>query len=224
MNVLIVEDEPGIAGFLKQGLEEEAYNVTVALDGNAGLKLALEGDFDLLILDWMLPGQSGISICQNYRKQGHRSPIILLTAKDSPQEVVFGLQAGANDYIRKPFHFDELLERIRVQLRQSSVASTQNDLQLGPIRMDLDAHLVYRDAELIQLTQREFALLEYLIRNKNKVCRRTQLLESVWDGNYNYNAGIIDVYINTLRKKLQVNGQENYIQTVRGVGYIAREL
>ncbi|QNR23572.1 response regulator transcription factor [Croceimicrobium hydrocarbonivorans] len=224
MKILIVEDETGIAAFLKQGLEEEAYTVVMAHDGNKGLQLALSDDYDLLLLDWMLPGMSGIAICQEFRKQNKKTPVILLTAKDSSEEVVFGLQAGANDYIRKPFHFDELLERIRVQLRAKSGETSHEALQLGEIRMDLSAHLVYRNDELIQLTQREFALLEFLLRNKNRVCRRVQILENVWDSNYNYNAGIIDVYINTLRKKLKLEGEDNYIQTIRGVGYIAREV
>jgi len=222
MRILIVEDEIGISNFVKQGLEEETFVVDTAEDGNQGLILALSNDYDLLLLDWMLPGLSGIEICQQFRKENTTTPIIFLTAKDTVKETIFGLQSGANDYIKKPFHFEELLERIRVQLR-STVSSTEK-LSLGNIVLDVNAHQVLKGDEEIFLTKKEFALLEYLIRNKNKVCRRTRIIESVWDIHFEYNTGVIDVYINALRNKLQLSESENYIQTVRGIGYIAKEL
>jgi DNA-binding response OmpR family regulator len=222
MRILIVEDEPGIAAFLKQGLEEESYAVDVASEGKKGLELALSGAYDLLLLDWMLPGISGIEICQKFRKSFPRTPIIFLTAKDALDETIFGLQSGANDYIKKPFHFEELLERIRVQLRPKS--GDHSLFTLGNISLNTDSHQVFKGELEINLTQKEFALLEYLIRNKGKVCRRTRIIESVWDIHFDYNTGVIDVYINALRKKLLLSAEENYIQTVRGVGYIAKEI
>ncbi|MFN3939411.1 MAG: response regulator transcription factor [Chitinophagales bacterium] len=222
MRILIVEDERGIAAFLKQGLEEEAFAVDVAEDGKTGLQLAVSGTYDLLILDWMLPGLSGIEICRQFRKDFHDTPIIFLTAKDTLDETIFGLQSGANDYIKKPFHFEELLERIKVQLRPKT--GHHSLFTLGPISLNTETHQVFKNAQEIILTQKEFALLEYLIRNKGKVCRRTRIIQSVWDIHFDYNTGIIDVYINALRKKLMLTENENYIQTVRGVGYIAKEL
>lgn len=222
MRILIVEDEPGIANFLKQGLEEEAFAADVALDGDGGLEMALSGEYDLLLLDWMLPGKSGIEICRQFHRQFPEVPVIMLTAKDTVQETVFGLQSGANDYIKKPFHFEELLERIRVQLRPKT--GEHEVFSLGPVKLDTAAHRVTKNGEEIYLTQKEFALLEYLMRHKGKVCRRTSIIESVWDIHFEYNTGVIDVYINALRKKLEFSEKEDYIQNVRGVGYMAREL
>lgn len=222
MRILIVEDEPGISSFLKQGLEEESFAVDVANEGISGLKLALSGEYDLLLLDWMLPGLSGVEICRQFRKEFNETPIIFLTAKDTLDETIFGLQIGANDYIKKPFHFEELLERIKVQFRPKS--GDHSIFTLGKISLDTESHQVFKDQEEINLTQKEFSLLEYLMRNKGKVCRRTRIIESVWNIQFEYNTGVIDVYINALRKKLLLTGEENYIQTVRGVGYIAKEI
>ena len=222
MRILIVEDEPGISNFLKQGLEEESFAVDVADNGKFGLELALSGSYDLLLLDWMLPGISGIEVTRQFRKNYPSTPIIFLTAKDTLDETVFGLQSGANDYIKKPCHFEELLIRIRVQLRGK--VGVEEKLSLGPISIFPDRHRVLNGEEEIQLTQKEFALLEYLIRNKNKVCRRTRIIESVWDIHFDYNTGVIDVFINSLRNKLNLQKEEDYIQTIRGVGYMAKEL
>ncbi len=222
MRILVVEDEPGISGFIKQGLEEESYAVDVADNGKKGLDLALSGNYDLLLLDWMLPGLNGIDICRQFRKEDKDTPIIFLTAKDTTDETVFGLQAGANDYIKKPFHFEELLERVRVQLRTK--VGEPEFFTLGAISIFPERHQVLKDNVEIQLTQKEFALLEYLVRNKNKVCRRTLIIEKVWDIHFEYNTGVIDVFINSLRKKLDFHDEEGFIQTVRGVGYMAKEL
>lgn len=222
MRILIVEDEPGIANFLRQGLEEESYTVDVADAGRKGLELALTGEYDLLLLDWMLPEITGIEICRQFRKEHATTPIIFLTAKDTVQETIFGLQAGANDYIKKPFHFEELLERIKVQLRPKT--GEHERFTLGKIALDTGTHQVWKGEQEIALTQKEFALLEYLMRNKGSVCRRTRILESVWDIHFEYNSGVIDVYINALRKKLDLQKDEDYIQTVRGVGYIAKDI
>src|SRR5690554_2218555 len=222
MKILVVEDEPGIADFLKQGLEEEGYVVDVAEDGTSGLQWAISGDYDLLLLDWLLPGISGIEICRQFRKKHTLTPIIFLTAKDTVQETIFGLQAGANDYLKKPFDFDELVERIKVQLRPKTGAYEK--LILGNITLDTNTYQAFKDDKEVILTQKEFALLEYLMRNKGKVCKRTRIMESVWDINFEYNSGVLDVYINALRKKLNLQKEEDYIQTIRGVGYIAKEI
>ncbi|WP_425637646.1 response regulator transcription factor [Algoriphagus yeomjeoni] len=222
MRILIVEDEPGISSFLKQGLDEESYTVNVAENGEKGLQLALSGEYDLLLLDWMLPLKSGVEVCREFRKQFADTPVIFLTAKDTVDETITGLQSGANDYIKKPFHFEELLERIRVQLR--SKVNTEEKYTLGPISLYTNRHQVFLEEEEVQLTQKEFALLEYLMKNKNQVCRRTQIIEEVWDIHFDYNTGVIDVFMNSLRKKLHFSTNEDYIHTVRGVGYIAKEL
>lgn len=221
MKILIIEDEVGILNFLRQGLEEESYAVDTAEDGISGLDMALSEHYDLLLIDWMLPGISGIEVCRQFRKTDPVTPVIFLTARDTVQDTIFGLRAGANDYIKKPFSFDELLERIRVQFRAKT--GEQLEFTLGPVRMNLDTHQVFRDDKEVELTQKEFALLEFLLRNKGKVCRRTRIIESVWDIHFEYNTGVIDVYINALRKKLRLSKEEGFIQTVRGVGYIARE-
>ncbi|MEP0711960.1 response regulator transcription factor [Algoriphagus sp.] len=222
MRILVVEDEPGISGFLKQGLEEESFAVDVAENGEKGLQHALSGAYDLLLLDWMLPLKSGVEVCREFRARYAHTPVIFLTAKDTVEETIAGLQSGANDYIKKPFHFEELLERIRVQLRGKEVL--EEKYTLGPITLFTDRHLVLRGNEEVPLTQKEFALLEYLMKNKNQICRRTQIIEDVWDIHFEYNTGVIDVFMNSLRKKLQFTTSEDYIQTIRGIGYIAREL
>lgn len=222
MRILIIEDEPGILNFLRQGLEEESYSVDTAANGQKGLEMALVEAYDVVLLDWMLPGKSGVEVCRDIRKAGIKTPIIFLTARDTVQDTVFGLQAGANDYIKKPFNFEELLERIKVQLRPKS--GEQIEFRLGPIVVDTQSHQVYKGSQEIKLTQKEFGLLEFLLRNKGKVCRRTRIIESVWDIHFEYNTGVIDVYINSLRKKLGLTRDEDYIQTIRGVGYIAKEL
>jgi DNA-binding response OmpR family regulator len=221
MRILIIEDEPGIADFLKEGLEEEYFAVDVAYDGRRGLEFAMTNEYDLLLVDWMIPGISGIEVCRKLRKEGCETPLIFLTAKDTIEDVVFGLDAGANDYIRKPFEFEELLARIRVQLRPRS--SDSGSLASGRLTVDTATHQVrYGSTELL-LTPKEFSLLEYLLRNKGKVCTRSRIIEHVWDMHFDSDTSVIDVYINFLRKKLDATGCRNMIQTIRGVGYIIRE-
>ena len=222
MRILIVEDETGIANFIKDGLEEEAFAVDTASDGNLGLRMALINDYDLILLDWMIPGISGIEVCRQIRKSDILTPIIFLTAKDTVQDTVFGLEAGANDYIKKPFEFEELLARIRVQLRTKE--GEQSVLTFDDIKLDLNTHQVFNDFKEISLTQKEFALLEFLIRNKNKVCTRTRIIEHVWDIHFDADTSVIDVYVNFLRKKLDSKEGKSFIQTVRGVGYIIKEV
>ncbi len=222
MRILVIEDEKGIANFIRDGLVEEYYAVDVAGEGREGLQMALVNDYDLLLVDWMLPALSGIEIVKQVRKEKPAIPIIFLTAKDTVQDAVFGLETGANDYIRKPFQFEELLARIKVQLRPKN--SESGLLTLSDITLNPDTHQVFKNEEEILLTQKEFSLLEFLLRNKGRVCTRTNIIEHVWDIHFEADTSVIDVYINFLRKKLKLESSNDLIQTVRGVGYIAREV
>ncbi|SCY43188.1 DNA-binding response regulator, OmpR family, contains REC and winged-helix (wHTH) domain [Flavobacterium anhuiense] len=220
MHILIVEDEVGIVQFLKQGLQEEGYQITTAADGSKGFELVQEQKFDLILLDWMLPKINGLDLCKAIRVKDHFTPIIFLTAKDTVQETIEGLKAGANDYIKKPFSFEELVERIKVHFRNKKQTETLN---LGNITMDLSRHIVLKGDEEISLTQREFELLAYLIQHKGKVCTRNQILRDVWEINFEYDTGVIDVFMNAIRKKLNLKIEEDYIKTIRGIGYIAND-
>lgn len=219
MRILLVEDETAIAGFIKEGLEEEGFAVDVAHNGRQGLDMAMNNlnEYDIFLLDWMLPGTSGIEICRSIRKENNQVPIIFLTAKDTVDDTVFGLEAGANDYLKKPFAFEELLARIRVLLRNKT--GEQNIFTAGDILMDTEVHQVTKKGQPVELTQKEFALLEYLLRNKGKVCRRTRIIEKIWDIHFEKDTSVIDVFINALRKKLDTKEKESFIQTIRGVGY-----
>jgi len=223
MRILLVEDEPSISGFLKEGLEEEGFAVDLADNGRKGLELALDfvNEYDVILLDWMLPGISGIEICRSVRKVNQQVPIIFLTAKDTVDDTVFGLENGANDYLKKPFAFEELLARIRVLMRRNT--GEQSVFKIRDIKMDIDVHEVTKAGKEVILTQKEFALLEFLLRNKGKVCRRTRIMEKVWDVHFDKDTGVIDVFINGLRKKLDDDAKESLIQTIRGIGYRINE-
>jgi DNA-binding response OmpR family regulator len=221
MKILIVEDEIGIANFLQQGLEEEGYEVVVANDGKKGLELAVSQKINIILLDWILPKMTGIEVCKSIRKTDTTTPIIFLTAKDTVQETIEGLKAGANDYIKKPFSFDELVERIKIHFRNQAEPEI---LKLGQIEIHLAKHLVFSNGIEVSLTQREYELLCYLVRNKGNVCTRTQIIEDVWDIHFEYDTGVIDVFMNAIRKKLNLNKEEDLIKTIRGVGYIANDL
>jgi DNA-binding response OmpR family regulator len=223
MRILIVEDESAISGFLKEGLEEEGFSVDVADNGRKGLELALDfaNEYDVMLLDWMVPGVSGIEICRNVRKVNQQVPIIFITAKDTVDDTIFGLETGANDYLKKPFAFEELLARIRVLMR--SKTGEQTIFTVGSIQLDIEAHTVLKDGKQIILTQKEFGLLELLLRSKGKVCRRSRIMEKIWDIHFDKDTAVIDVFINTLRKKLDTENEESIIQTIRGVGYIIND-
>jgi DNA-binding response OmpR family regulator len=220
MNILIIEDESGIASFLKQGLEEENYAVSIAIDGQTGLQKALSEQPDLILLDWMLPKLSGLEVCEAIRKKDKSTPILFLTAKDTIQETIEGLKAGANDYIKKPFSFEELLERIKIHFRN---INENKVLTLGNIVLDKNTFQVFVDKNEVNLTQREFELLAYLIKNKGHVCTRTNIIEDVWDIHFEYDTGVIDVFMNAIRKKLNLSKEQELIKTIRGVGYIAND-
>ncbi|MEA4916562.1 response regulator transcription factor [Proteiniphilum sp.] len=220
MNILIIEDEPGIYNFLKEGLEEEGYNISIASDGIKGVEKFCQMYPDLVLLDWMLPGMQGIDVCKEIRKQDKETPILFLTAKDTVKETIEGLRAGANDYIKKPFSFEELLERIKIHFR-----NRQEDeiLTLGEISLNKSSYQVLYGETEISFTQREFSLLEFLIRNKGKICTRNEIIDKVWNINFQYDTSVIDVFINSLRKKLNMDKENGYIKTVRGIGYIAND-
>ena len=215
----MAEDETAIAGFIKEGLEEEGFAVDVAVNGRQGLEMAMDNidEYDIYLLDWMMPGKSGIEICRSIRKENKTVPIIFLTAKDTVDDTVFGLEAGANDYLKKPFAFEELLARIKVLLRNKE--GEQTIFEAGNIQLNTEVHRVTLNGQAVELTQKEFALLEYLLRNKGNVCRRTRIIEKIWDIHFDKDTSVIDVFINALRKKLDEPGKESFIQTVRGVGY-----
>lgn len=219
-NILIVEDEIGIVQFLKQGLEEEGYLVSSAKDGEEGFSLYKQNKFDLILLDWMLPKWTGIEVCKKIREENQQIPIIFLTAKDTVQETIEGLKVGANDYIKKPFSFDELVERIKVQLRDHKEFEV---LTLGPIEVNLQNHQVKVSDDEVSLTNKEFELLCYLIKNKGVVCSRSQIIKDVWNIHFDYDTGVIDVFMNAIRKKLNLKVEEDFIKTIRGVGYIAND-
>lgn len=220
MHILIVEDEAGIVIFLQQGLEEEGYKISTASDGLKAIELIQKEKFDLILLDWMLPKMTGLEVCKSIRTKDKYTPIIFLTAKDTVQDTIEGLKAGANDYIKKPFNFDELVERIKIHFRNQNETEILN---LGTIEIHLDKHLVFVDKNEVSLTQREFELLSYLVRNKGKVCTRTQIIEDVWNIHFEYDTGVLDVFMNAIRKKLNLKIEEDYIKTIRGIGYIAND-
>lgn len=219
MHILIIEDEKGIINFLTQGLEEEGFVISSANDGKEGLEMALSLPIDLVLLDWMMPKMSGIEVCKAIRKE-KSIPIIFLTAKDTVQETIEGLKAGANDYIKKPFSFEELLERIKIHFRTKDDAKI---LSLGNITLDKNKFQVFANNIELSLTQREFELLAYLIQNKGSVCTRNKIIEDVWDIHFEYDTGVIDVFMNAIRKKLNLTKDQELIKTIRGVGYIAND-
>lgn len=218
MKILIVEDEIGISNFLKQGLEEEGYQVTLAFNGIDALEYASNNSYNLILLDWMLPKLTGLEVCKSIRIINKTVPILFLTAKDTVQETIEGLKAGANDYIKKPFSFEELLERIKIHFRSSE---PNEILTLSTIKIELTKHKVFKDNKEVVLTQREFELLVYLTKNKGKVCTRTQIIEDVWDIHFEYDTGVIDVFMNSIRKKLNLSKEDDCIKTIRGIGFIA---
>lgn len=222
MKILIVEDEKKVAGFVKKGLEQEYYTVDVAHDGREGLELALKEEYDLIILDIMLPFKDGISVMKEIRSAKILTPILLLTAKFSTSDKIEGLDSGADDYLTKPFAFEELLARVRALLRRSSqIKSIQ--LRAVDLVLDTQTHKVLRGGSEINLTPKEYSMLEYLLRNKNKVVSRTLLSEHVYDYHFDTDTNVIDVYINKLRNKIDRNFDKQLLHTVRGVGYIIRE-
>jgi DNA-binding response OmpR family regulator len=224
MRILVVEDEESLALKIKNVLEAEKHHVEVAFDGDDGLDLALTEEYDLLVLDILLPGMSGIQILKDVRKEGFKVPVLLLTAKNRVEDKVSGLDAGADDYLTKPFALPELLARVRSLLRRASEEKSAL-LSVADIELNTNTHEVKRGKELVSLTSREYAILEFLLYNKNRVLSRLSIAEHVWGDNFDMftMTNFVDVHIKNLRKKIDDNREKKLIQTIRGVGYIVKD-
>lgn len=221
--VLIVEDELGIANFMLQGLEEENLSPMHSLSGEDALVIINKEQFDVILLDWMMLNLTGLEVCKIIRTTDNpnkKTPIIFITAKDTVQDTIEGLNAGANDYIKKPFDFNELVARINVYLRQNKLNTILN---FGNISLNTTTHQIFLDNNLIDLTLKEFQLLAYLFKNKNRVCSRKEIIENVWDIHFEYDTSVIDVFINAIRKKLNLKKDDPRLHTIRGVGYISQD-
>ena len=223
MRILVIEDERKVASFIQRGLEEERYIVETAADGEAGLDLALQNHFDAIVLDVMLPKLDGYSVLKTLRDAGNATPVIMLTARGTTEDRVQGLDLGADDYLAKPFHFEELAARLRSILRRSSTEKTTT-LSCGDLTLDLVTHYAARGEKEIELTTKEYALLEYLMRNKDRILSRAMIMQQVWKHNFDPESNIIDVYVKRLRQKVEKPGASQLIHSIRGVGYRMREM
>jgi DNA-binding response OmpR family regulator len=220
VKILVIEDDRRIASFLERGLTAEGYHVAVESDGRDGLERARADAFDLIIVDRTLPYVDGLEICRILRAEKHPAMLMMLTARATLEDKIEGLRGGADDYLAKPFAFDELLARIFALGRRRETASQETILTAGPLKLDPASHQVSRDGTPVTLTPREFDLLRYLMKNAGRVVSRERLLNSVWQLGYDPGTKIVDVYVRYLRAKIDVGGTESLIQTVRGVGYM----
>jgi len=223
--ILLVEDESSVAGFLLKGLKDENYEVTVALNGETGISMALASGYDLIILDIMLPDKNGIDVCRELRDRQVKAPILFLTALGAAENIALGLNSGGDDYLVKPFKFIELNARIKALLRRSEIKgnSSNNVFSIGDLVLDDDSKTVERAGTSISLTATEYRLLLALIKNKGRVLSRADLLESAWDISFNMGTNVVDVYINYLRKKVDADRSNKLIHTVIGMGYVLKE-
>jgi len=222
MRILVIEDDEKVAHFIKKGLEEEQYAVDVSYDGEDGAHWACENPYDLIILDVMLPKKDGYSLCRELRGKKIHAPVLMLTAKDRLQDKVNGLDAGADDYLTKPFSFEELLARIRALLRRSQDYRGKS-LRLGDLVLDPASRNVSQNGKTIALTGKEYALLEYFMRNQGRILTETQIIEHVWDMNFDSLANTVNVYIHHLRNKIDRNHDKKLLHTIRGMGYVMKE-
>ncbi|MCM2278120.1 MAG: response regulator transcription factor [Oligoflexia bacterium] len=223
MRILVVEDQKKMSGFLQKGLAEAGYSVDVAETGVAAEALAAENPYDLILLDAMLPGQNGFDTARHLRRDGYPGPILMLTALAGTKDKVHGLDSGADDYLTKPFAFDELLARIRALLRRRNSGEMQSQLRFADLEMDLITRRVSRAGKPLTLTAKEFALLEYFLRHPNRPLSRTEISEHVWDVHFDSGSNVIDVYVNMLRKKVDQPFKTKLIHTMIGAGYVLRE-
>ena len=223
MRILIVEDEKKLASFIRRGLKEKNYAVDVAYDGNKGLFLADVNTYDLIILDIMLPHKDGVSICRELRQKKNDAPILMLTARDDVEDKITGLDAGADDYLTKPFAFAELLARVRALMRRNQNNGKTTKLKVADLELDQLTHKVTRAGRSIELTSTEYALLEYLMLHAGQVVTRTMISEHVWNDDFDTFSNVINVYINYLRKKIDVDFEKKLIHSIRGTGYILKE-
>ena len=225
LKILVVEDEPKVASFIKKGLEENYYKADLAYDGIMAEKMALQNNYDLYILDIIIPFVNGLELCKKFKKSKPAVPVILLTALGTTEDKLEGFDAGADDYLVKPFEFRELLARIRVLLKRSSlVLDTVNRLVVEDLELDLDKKVAIRQGIVIKLTAKEFQLLQYFMRNRNRVLSRNDIAENVWDINYETDTNVVDVYVNFLRKKIDKDFENKLIHTRIGLGYSFGEL
>ena len=222
MKILLVEDDKSISRFITKGLKEMHYAVDAAFDGEEGLHLALSQAYDMIILDIMLPEIDGWEVLKSIRKEQVKTPVIILTAKDAKEDIVKGLELGADDYLVKPFSFVELLARIKAILRRGRPDTDLSIMTVGGLTLDLISRTIRRNEKNIELSGKEFMLLEYLMRNEGQILTRTMILESVWGYNFDTESNIIDVHINHLRKKIDSDCQAKLIHTIKGVGYVLK--
>lgn len=221
MKILIVEDEPKVASFLNQGLSEQGFNTEVVYDGQMGLKMAQRNQYDLILVDIIIPYINGLELCRSIKEVQPQVPVIMLTALGTTDDKLSGFDAGADDYLVKPFEFKELLARIRALLKRSTGQVTlSNKLKVGELELDLDKKRASRDAKLIELTAKEFSLLEYLMRHQGRVVSRAEIAEHVWEVTFDTGTNVVDVYVNLLRKKVDKDFDHKLIQTRIGMGYI----
>lgn len=222
MRILLVEDDKGASRFIKKGLGEHGFSVDVVFDGEEGLHLATTQTYELIILDVMLPEMSGFEVLKGIRKKGQLTPVIFLTAKDEQENIVHGLELGADDYLVKPFAFAELLARIKAVLRRGQRDQEMTRLQVDNLTLDLLERKAGRNGEAIELSLKEFQLLEYLMKNAGQVLTRTMILEHVWGYDFDTSSNIIDVHINRLRSKIDKDFERKLIHTIKGVGYVLK--
>lgn len=223
MRILIVEDQKKMSSFLQRGFGEAGYTADLAESGDSALALAAANDYDLVVLDVMMPGMNGFDTARTLRRDGFAGPVLMLTALGSTKDKVVGLDAGADDYMTKPFEFDELLARVRALLRRSHQRTSEPGLKYSDLEIDLRTRKVSRGGESLTLTPKEFSLLHYLMQNPDRPLTRTAIAEHVWDLHFDSESNVIDVYVNLLRKKLEQRGRPRLIHTVVGVGYVLRE-
>ena len=223
MRILVVEDDRKVASFIKQGLQEEGHAVDVATDGDQACSLAHLYGYDAILLDVMLPRESGFEVAAKLRREGRNTPILMLTARDASEDIIRGLDAGADDYLTKPFRFEELLARLRALTRRGGGGGAHPDaLHFGPITVDRLKHRALVNGARLDLTPKEFHLLEYFLLHADQVVRRTTLLEKVWDMNFDPESNVVDVHLGNLRRKLAAATGDRLLQTVRGVGFALR--
>ncbi|HEX2969015.1 MAG TPA: response regulator transcription factor [Bacteroidales bacterium] len=224
MKILIVEDEPKVASFIKKGLEENQYEAEIVYDGLSAERLASTYEYDLFILDIIIPGISGLDLCRKLKKQFPDRPVLMLSALGTTDDKIIGFDSGANDYLVKPFEFRELLARVKVLLKTSGRQTTSdNKISSGELELDLDRKIAVREGKQIELTAKEFSLLEYFMRNSGRVLSRNDIAEKVWDASFDFGTNVVDVYVNFLRKKIDKGFDKKLIHTKVGFGYIFGE-
>jgi heavy metal response regulator len=223
MKILLVEDDKGIVRFVQKGLLEKGYSVDIASDGEEGARLILRENYDLIILDILLPKMDGIEILKRIRQAQIQTPVIFLTAKDTEGDIIRGLDSGADDYVTKPFSFNELLARIQALIRRGKMANSASKLQIANLRIEVEGHRVFREKTKIELTPKEYALLEFFVRHSGQIITRTMISEKVWDYHFDTATNIIDVHISHLRNKIDKNFEPKLLHTAKGIGYVLED-